>query len=168
VPGTLADITERMADIKAAKRVGDLESNWEAKTAAQAGQNELTRHLMTQYGMDALDQASDLNKKTVEVIQGYIDSGDITQDNAGSDFIVKLAFKEAAAALKKNGRGGRENDPRHSALESGGGGRAPANVDAIAALQQRAKAGDLQAGRQARRMNLDNFLNDLRGKGGIN
>lgn len=166
LPGTLADIQVRMANIVAGDRIGGFEKQLSEREAQSAGRNALTQNLIAHYGMEAVDPTSDLNKKAAEVIQGWINDGDVTQDNAGSDFIAKLAFKEAASRLKKS-RGGRGSDPRHSAVELGGSGRGPANGDLIASLKKRGEDGDWKAARKAQDLQVDNFLTHLASTGQI-
>jgi len=166
VAGTLADINERIADIKVSERLGGFEKQLSEREAAAAGMNSLTQSLFLEYGEDAIRQGSALNKAASGLIQEWIDSGDVTASNARDPFVLKSAYKEAASKIKYN-RGGRGSDPRHSAVESGGASRGPANQDAIAALKQRAQAGDYQAGKKARNMELSGFLDGLIARGDI-
>jgi len=167
VPEMLTDITERIADIKSSERVGELRSERAAMDEQAGAKNALTQFLVTNYGFDAVNKSSDLNKMTASVIQEYIDSGDVTADNAGQDFIIKMAFKEASSRMNKNGRGGRGEDPRHSALESGGGSRGALDTDELAALKRKGASGDLRASRKAGKLELNAFLDGLRSNGHI-
>jgi len=167
VPGTMADIQVRMAEIIAGDRVSTYAEGQTAREAQTAGYNAMTTDLVTKYGMDALRQGSEIQKLAAAKIQDYINSGDVTEENSGQQFIVKMAFKEAADELQKNGRGGRGQDPRHSAIESGGGGRAPANADLIASLKQKGAQGDWQASKKAGKLEMDNFLSRLQAQGHI-
>lgn len=167
VPEMLTDITARMVDIRSSEHVGEYRAEREQHDAADGARNALTQHLVSNYGFDAVNKSSDLNRMTASVIQEYIDSGDVTAENAGQDFIIKMAFKEASERMKKNGRGGRGEDPRHSALESGGGSRGAPDLGSLAALKKKGAAGDLRSSRKASKMELDSFLDGLRGRGQI-
>ncbi len=167
VPGTMADIQVRMAEIIAGERVDTYADQRAIQDAQVTGQNALTQDLVLKYGMDSIRQGSEIQKLAAANIQSYINSGDVTEANSGQQFIVKMAFKEAYDEIQKNGRGGRENDPRHSAIESGTGGRAPVNPDLIAALKKRGEGGDYGAARKARKLETDNFLSGLISSGHI-
>jgi len=166
LPGTLADIQVRMARLVSRGDRDEFEQQLSAREAQNAGKNALTQHLIGRYGMGAIDPTSDLNKAAASVIQEWINDGDVTQANAGDDFIVKRAFTEATAKMNKN-RGGRGSDPRHSAIEGGGGSRGSADMDLIASLEKRGASGDLNAGRKARSLKTNAFIEGLKRSGNI-
>jgi len=166
VPGTLADINERIADLRVEDKLGQYRQEREQHDANLARQGALAASLLSEYGQPALQKDSELSKAAASQIQSWINSGEVTADNAGQDFVVKQAFKQATQALTAD-RGGRGSDPRHSAIEGGGASRAPADNNLIASLKARGEQGDYRASRKASQIELDDYLKVLSERGAI-
>ena len=167
VPGTLADIQVRMADIVSERRMSEYDSRLQSQNAASAGQNALVNKLFLEFGKDALSKGSPLNKGAAALIQDWINDGEVTAANAGDQFVVTRAFREASEKLNPN-RGGRgRDDPRHSAIEGGGSGRGSASQDLIASLKAKGAQGDYKSRKKASSLEIGNFLTGLRNNGHI-
>ena len=159
----LAQGYRRLAQLDAQGVVDTRWQDFEQRQGASDAVNTLTRELMVEYGPQALQKNSDLRKGVNDLLGEWIGSG-MSQQAANDPWTIKKAYAEVSERLGAN-RGGRGSDPRHSAVEGGGGTRGPSPDDAIAALKKRAESGDYQAGRKAERSKFDQWIGKLRDAG---
>lgn len=165
VPGTLIEIQDRIARMRAEELLGRDRAERDKQAKAAGKNSDLARRLVVKYGQDALDRDSSLSKKAVELIQDWMADGTVTEDSDNL-FVTLQAYKEAAALVNKN-RGGRGSDPRHSAVEGNGTAGAVASESVIAALEKRAQEGDRNASRKVQKLKFSTFLQNLQARGDI-